>query len=250
MSTATAVPHRQVEHCMGTVFSIDVRAPGVDASAVRDAVDWLHRVDAMFSTYRVDSEISRLQRGELTLTDCAPEVREVLARCAELYVETDGYFNCRYDGVLDPSGYVKGWAIERASDLLEAAGSGNHCVNGGGDVQCIGSAAPARPWRVGIADPLRRGQLLGTASGNRLAVATSGTAERGTHLVDPHTGDRPGAFVSITVIGTSLADVDAYATAAFAMGERAEQWLRDTGLPALLLRPDGSTETIAVDRRA
>lgn len=235
MATATAVPQRHVEHCMGTVFSIDVRPPGVAAEAVREVVEWLHGVDAAFSTYRADSEISRLQRGELTLAACAPEVRDVLARCDELSDETDGFFDARYAGALDPSGYVKGWAIERAGDLLEAAGSVNHCINGGGDVQCLGNAAPGRPWRVGVTDPLRPGRLLGTATGNRLAVATSGTAERGTHLVDPHSGHRPTTFASITVIGTRLADVDAYATAAFAMGERAADWLRARSLHALLV---------------
>jgi FAD:protein FMN transferase len=244
MTTATALPHRQVAHCMGTVFSIDVRAPSVDADVLRDVVWWLHWVDATFSTYRADSAICRLQRGEVPLAKCAPEVADVLARCAELAAETDGFFDCRYDGVLDPSGYVKGWAIERASELLEAAGSANHCVNGGGDVQCIGSAAPGRPWRVGITDPLHPGRLVGTASGNRLAVATSGTAERGAHLVDPRSGVRPSSYVSITVIGTALADVDAYATAAFAMGERAPEWLRTKGLTALLVRTDGSTTSI------
>jgi FAD:protein FMN transferase len=245
MATVTAMPQRHVEQCMGTVFSIDVRAPGVDAGAIRDVVHWLHRVDMLFSTYRADSEISRLQRGELTLDGCAPEVREVLARCAELEPETDGFFDARYAGALDPSGYVKGWAIERASGLLEAAGSINHCVNGGGDVQCVGSAAPGRPWRVGITDPVRPGRLVGSVVGNRLAVATSGSAERGAHVADPHTGCRPGAFVSITLIGRRLADVDAYATAAFAMGEDAVGWLRAHGLAALLVDRAGQVTRLA-----
>ncbi len=239
MPQVAAVPHRHVEQCMGTVFSIDVRAPGVEAATVSEAVRWLHWVDATFSTYRADSDISRLQRGTIALSDCAPEVAQVLVRCAELAEETDGYFDCRYAGALDPSGYVKGWAIERASDLLVAAGSVNHCVNGGGDVQCVGSAAPGRPWRVGITDPLRPGRLVGSVAGHRLAVATSGVAERGRHLIDPHLGRRPAAFASVTVVGTQLAEVDAYATAAFAMGERAVQWLHGKGLTALLVDAAG-----------
>jgi thiamine biosynthesis lipoprotein len=228
---------------MGTVFSIDVRAPGVHPEAVREVVRWLHWVDATFSTYRADSEISRLRQGTLTLGDCAPEVGEVLRRCAELAEETDGYFDCRYAGVLDPTGYVKGWAIERASDLLAAAGSVNHCVNGGGDVQCVGAAAPGRPWRIGIADPLHPGRLLGSVEGERLAVATSGTAERGRHIVDPHGGRAVDRYASVTVSGTHLAEVDAYATAAFAMGERAAGWLRGRALSALLVDADGTTSS-------
>jgi FAD:protein FMN transferase len=244
MTRAAAVPRRLVEHCMGTVFSIDVRSPGVDGAALREVVGRLHWVDAVFSTYRPDSQISRLQDGTLALSECAAEVAEVLERCAALAEETDGYFDCRYAGALDPSGYVKGWAIERASDLLEAAGSANHCVNGGGDVQCVGSAAPGRPWRVGISDPLDSGRLVSSVAGHRLAVATSGVAERGPHLVDPHGTTAPGAFTAVTVIGTHLADVDAYATAAFAMGERASAWLRAKRLTALLVGADGTLTSI------
>lgn len=239
MTAVTAHAVRHVEKCMGTVFSIDVRAPGVDPDAVRDAVEWLHYADATFSTYRADSEISRLRRGEMSPGQCSDDVRHVLERCAELTAETGGYFDCFLPGGLDPSGYVKGWAIERVSDLLEAAGSVNHCVNGGGDVQCVGRPEPGREWAVGIADPHRAGALLATVSGQRLAVATSGTAERGRHVVDPHSGERPDALASVTVVGERISEVDAYATAAFAMGSMGAYWLRGRGLRGLLVDGDG-----------
>jgi thiamine biosynthesis lipoprotein len=239
VTAAAAHAQRHVEHCMGTVFSFDIRSPGVDRPALDQVVAWLHWVDRTFSTYRDDSDISRLGRGELDILDCAPEVADVLRRCAALNQETDGYFDCHAGGRLDPSGYVKGWAIERASDMLIAAGSVNHCVNGGGDVQCCGSAAADRPWGVGIADPLRPRATIATVTGPDLAVATSGIAERGRHIVDPHTGARPAVLASVTVYGRRLADVDAYATAAFAMGERAAGWLTRKALSALLVRADG-----------
>lgn len=233
---------------MGTVFTLDVRAPGVPARAVDGAVAWLHRVDAVFSTYRPDSEVSRLGRGELALDSCSADVRAVLARCAELSAETGGFFSARPGGTLDPSGYVKGWAIERASELLRAAGSTNHCVNGGGDVQCVGEAAPGRPWRIGITHPARPGDLAGIvagAAGADLAVATSGTAERGAHVLDPHTGRPPEGLLSVTVIGTRLADVDAYATAAFAMGTGALAWLAGRpDLRAQVVLADGTTRAV------
>jgi thiamine biosynthesis lipoprotein len=210
---------------MGTVFSIDVRSPGVGEEALDAVVRWLHRVDSVFSTYRPDSEISRLARAELTRTACSPEVQSVLARCDELHESTGGFFSAYASGCLDPSGYVKGWAIERASDILVAAGSPNHSVNGGGDIQCAGEAAPHRPWRIGIANPLRPGELVSTVAGAGLAIATSGVAERGTHIVDPHTGQAPHGLSSVTVVGTRLALADAYATAAFAMGGAAQHWL-------------------------
>lgn len=237
--TGTVPGTRRVEHCMGTVFSIDVRDPGAEA-AIGDVIAWLHHVDAVFSTYRADSDICRLDRGEIAPADCAPEVVEVLERCAEVHEATEGYFDIRAGGRLDPSGYVKGWAIERASDLFAAAGYINHCINGGGDVQCIGAPEPGRSWQVGIADPHDRTRLVGTVSGSPLAVATSGSAERGAHIIDPRTARPPSGFTSVTLVGRRLATVDAYATAAAAMGERAPDWLRRTGRAALLVRPDGS----------
>jgi FAD:protein FMN transferase len=239
--TDIRLAQRHVEQCMGTVFSIDVRSPGVAPTVVGDVMRWLHRVDRTFSTYRADSQISRLGRGELELDDCALEVREVLDRCRALTDETDGYFSAWAAGPLDPSGYVKGWAIERASAMLVAAGSTNHCVNGGGDVQCAGGAEPGRTWQVGIADPLRPGELAGVFSGDDIAVATSGTAERGAHIRDPHTSSSPRALISVTLAGRNLSTVDAYATAAFAMGEQARDWIES--LPdyrALIIYRDGT----------
>ena len=223
--TPLPMPQRRVEHCMGTVFTIDVRAPGCDPRVVDQIVQWLHWVDATFSTYRPDSEISRLRRGEIDLRDCTAEVPAILSRCRELEAETAGYFSAYASGSLDPSGLVKGWAIQRACEMLSAAGSTSHCVNGGGDAQCVGAPAADAQWRVGIADPLAAGQIAGIVSGTEIAVATSGTAERGSHILDPRTGARPVEIASVTLIGRELGTTDAYATAAFAMGNDAPAWI-------------------------
>jgi thiamine biosynthesis lipoprotein len=228
---------------MGTVFSFDIRGAGVPSEALEDAVRWLHHVDATFSTYRPDSVICRLNRGELTIPECSEEVREVLALAGEAAGATRGYFTDSPHGLLDPTGVVKGWAIERASDLLRAAGSTSHSVNGGGDVQLVGSAAEGRPWRVGIAHPLRPRQLVAVVAASDAAVATSGTAERGRHIIDPHTGDAVDELASVTLIGAGLAWVDACATAVFAMGlERGLDWVEhQEGLAALAVMPSGQT---------
>jgi thiamine biosynthesis lipoprotein len=149
----------------------------------------------------------------------------VLALCAEVQDTTGGYFSAYAGGDLDPSGLVKGWAIEQASELLRAAGSASHCVNGGGDVQCAGEFAPGQPWRIGVAHPLEPDKLAAVVVGNDLAVATSGVAERGRHLVDPHTGRPPDGLACVTVVGPRLTFADAYATAAFAMGAAAQSWI-------------------------
>ncbi|MFB7530446.1 FAD:protein FMN transferase [Streptomyces sp. NPDC056178] len=241
----TAYGLRHVEHVMGTVFSFDIRDEPTPAvhRALAEAVRQLHRVDAVFSTYRPDSHISRLDRGEIRLVDCPPEVHEVLSLCARAAHVTDGWFSIVPAGVLDPSGLVKGWATEAASRLLHDAGAHHTCVNGGGDLQLRGRATPGAPWRIGIAHPLRPGELLTVITADHdLAVATSGTAERGAHILDPHSSTPATAFASLTVVGPRLTMTDAYATAAFAMGEDARDWLEALdGYEALAALPDGRT---------
>lgn len=232
------------EPCMGTSFTIDIRDPGDWDDAIADVVAWLHRVDAVFSTYREDSQISRIGRGELSVDDADPEVREVLDLCGTIEAETGGRFSAYWHGSLDPTGLVKGWAIERASKLLRAHGSQNHGVNGGGDMQLAGEHAPGEPWRVGISDPHDHTRLLTIVQGRDFALATSGTAERGTHIIDPHTGGSGDTLAAVTLLGRSLTRVDAYATAAFAMGTGARAWLEaQPGIEALVVAGDGSTES-------
>ncbi|MFF3598262.1 FAD:protein FMN transferase [Kitasatospora indigofera] len=227
---------------MGTVFSFTVRDAGRGArragveAALRRAVDRLHRIDQVFSPYWRDSQVSRLARAETTLADCDPELAEVLERCREVAAETDGWFTAHPGGRLDPSGWVKGWAVEEAVRLLRAAGAADLSVSGGGDVQCVGG-----PWRVGIAHPTRPGALTAVVAGHDLAVATSGTAERGPHILDPHSGRPATGLRSLTLVGRGLARTDAWATAAFAMGpRRGLAWAEARpGVEALAVLPDG-----------
>ena len=221
---------------MGTVIGIDVRDPDVPATAIEDAVTWLIDVDLRFSPYRAGSEISRLARGEVAADDCSPDIRFVLTRCEALRRESDGFFDIRGPGLLgglDPSGYVKGWAVEEAAFILEAAGARNYAINAGGDVILRGEPEPedgsARPWVVGIRHPLEADQVVARlsfgAGTDRRAVATSGLYERGDHIVDPHAGGSPAALLSASVVGPSLALADAYATTVFAMGTAGLPWL-------------------------
>ena len=222
---------------MGTVVSFDVRGTGGADDAIRHAVASLHRADELFSTYRADSEICRIDRGELSVADASDDVREVLARCEELRVETDGAFDVRSRGTLDPSAYVKGWAAQRAADLIVATGFPDVCVTAGGDVAARGHA-----WRIGIQHPRDRTALAAVVEARDLAVATSGMYERGEHLVDPRTGRAPEGVLSVTVTGPDLARADAYSTAAFALGAEAAAWT--------LRLPDGyEAMTITADDR-
>ncbi|MFC9326207.1 FAD:protein FMN transferase [Kitasatospora sp. NPDC057015] len=237
-----AAPLRHAEHVMGTVFSFTVRDAGLGArrvgveAALRRAVARLHGIDRVFSPYWRDSQVSRLARAESTLADCDPELAEVLERCREVARETDGWFTAYPGGRLDPSGWVKGWAVEEAVRILREAGAADFSVGGGGDVQCVGG-----PWRVGVAHPARPGALVAVVAGHDLAVATSGTAERGPHILDPHTGRPATGLLSLTLVGRRLARTDAWATAAFAMGpDRGPAWVEArAGVEALAVLPDG-----------
>jgi thiamine biosynthesis lipoprotein len=237
---ATGARTLHVEPCMGTVFSIDIRDPGDWTEAVGAAVAWLHHVDAVFSTFKPASDVSRIRRRELRVSDADPLVGEVLDLCADMTRETGGYFTARLGGLLDPTGLVKGWAIEQASRLLGEYGAANHAVNGGGDVQLAGFAEPGVPWVVGIADPFDPARTVTTVAGSDLAIATSGTAERGAHIINPFTNRSPADLASVTVVGPDLTRADAYATAAFAMGYPALEWLDSlAGYEGVVVTADG-----------
>jgi thiamine biosynthesis lipoprotein len=160
--------------------------------------------------------------------------------CAQVAVETEGHFTARRGRGLDPTGLVKGWAIERASEFLRVAGSRNHAVNGGGDIQFAGEVAPGEPWTVGISDPTDSQRVLTVITGRDFAVATSGSAERGSHIDNPFTGEPAGGILSATVAGPSLTRVDCYATAAFVMGNAALSWIEHLPGHAAMIVPSDS----------
>lgn len=240
-----------LEHVMGMPVIVDVRDPGVPPAV---AFDWLRWVDRTFSTYRADSEIARLNGGELREADAHPHVREVLAACRALRDRTAGAFDaeaaarmpgarsrpgCRGPRPIDPAGYVKGWAVARAWQLLEAAGARNALVDAGGDLLVRGHPEPGRRWRIGVQHPDGDERLAMVIEPSGLGVATSGEYRRGEHIVDPVTGAAPAGVRSVTCVGRDLAVADALATAAFAMGERGAAWLaRQRDVEAMVVGAD------------
>ncbi len=226
--TGGSVRRVRVEHIMGTAIGIDLRDPFVAGSIFDEVFTYLRGVDERFSSYRPESQINRLGRGELEVGDCSPDVRQVLALCEELRVATGGSFDARAmqpDGHLDPTGVVKGWAVEQAGWMLAAAGARNFTINAGGDVVARGSPQAGRSWRIGIRHPVWRDRVAAVLEVGDGAIATSGTYERGTHIGAPSTGRSAGNFLSLTVVGPSLTYADAYATAAFAMGGGGPAWV-------------------------
>jgi thiamine biosynthesis lipoprotein len=218
----------RVEQIMGTAISLDLRDQTVSAAAVDAAFDHLRDIDMRFSTWKTESEISRLGRGELSAEESSPDVRVVLERCERLRAVTRGFFDIRGHrphGRLDPSGFVKGWAAELAAGILDAAGARNFCLNAGGDLITRGESEPGRPWRIGVRHPELPDRLATVIEARDMAVATSGGYERGDHVIDPHTGRPASGLLSVTVVGPDLSEADAYATAAFAMGPEGLTWI-------------------------
>ncbi|WP_083420046.1 FAD:protein FMN transferase [Pseudofrankia sp. BMG5.36] len=203
-------------------------APDLDA-AVAAATARLHRADEDFSTFRAGSWVSRLRRGEIGLEDCPGHVREVYRLADACRGRSGGWFDpaWRGDGTLDPTGLVKGWAADVASAALTTAGVTDHCVNAAGDLRLRGTPGPGRSWRVGIADPFHRDRVVAVVEGTDLAVATSGAAEQGSHVLNPRTGAPATDLASVTVVGPDLAMADAYATAGLAAGRSAPELLND-----------------------
>jgi len=257
MSTVTTAPRRAwVEQIMGLPVSIHVRGDDPTSAQVERQVAAvfaeLRRVDAVFSPYRDDSDLSRWERRELTLARADPALAEVLALCDEATQRTDGWFDPRGlpdprtgEPRYDPSGLVKGWAVERAARHLAALDGYGWSLNAGGDL--LLHAPDDQPaWRTGIEAPGEPGRLLQVLTRRRGAVATSGTAARGAHIVDPHTRRPATAVRAVTVVGPGLIWADVYATAAAARGLPALSWLdRLDGHEALLVDAAGQRWTTA-----
>ena len=204
---------------MGMPVTVEV----VDVSASQSMLDSVFRyfeyIDSTFSTYKEDSEISRINRGELSSDLASDDMKAIFALADQTRAETGGYFDMRHNGVYDPSGVVKGWAIYQAGGLLREQGAQNYYIDAGGDIQMGGTNAQGEKWRVGIRNPFRPDEIVKALSVTDCGVATSGSYIRGRHIYNPRDESDPlRDIVSITLIGPDICDTDRYATAAFAMG--------------------------------
>ena len=255
-----------VEQVMGLPVSVHVRGPQARGPHVRAAAlemfEALRADDATFSTWKPQSPVSRIRRGELRIEDAGPRVTEVAALCAEAGRRTGGAFSAWLPGpdgapAFDPTGLVKGWAVqqafatlvERLAALGPASDGHDALVSAGGDVAVACARTDTPDWVVGVEDPRDRSRTLLSVPLRRGAVATSGTAARGEHIVDPATGAAPCGLLSATVIGPDLMWADVYATAAFVRGTDAATWLAAlpdaAELAAVLVDPTGTPHTVS-----
>lgn len=232
------------EPVMGTVVSFALQPGELPSPALRAALEAacavLQDADAVFSTWDPGSPLSRLRRGAPS-TAPPPVMAEVEAACQQARELSGGWFDpWAMPGGYDPTGLVKGWAVDKALRMLDQAGIPAALVNGGGDLAAFGMPGPGRCWRAGIRHPWRAAGLAAVVEVHG-AVATSASYERGAHLVDPRTGQPGGRAASATVTGPSLAQADALATGLAVGGDAALEVIRGlAGYQAYLIRPDGS----------
>lgn len=200
---------------------ITVEVVGGDATLLESVFAYFKEVDERFSTYKENSEISKINRGELQEGEYSPHMREVFALAEKTKQETNGFFDIKTPvGLLDPSGIVKGWAIQNAAELLKEREVQNFCIEAGGDIQTSGKNEEGGEWSVGIRNPFNPSEIIKVLYPKGRGVATSGSYARGAHIYNPHNKEAsPSYWASITVLGPNVLEADRFATAAFAMGQ-------------------------------
>lgn len=245
----------RVAQVMGLPVSVHIHIAadaGSPADRLRLAADTffaeLRDMDAMFSPFRPDSAVSLVGAGRLRLDEAPPAVREVAQACARYECITGGCFSAHWRGPFDPTGYVKGWAVERAFErhLAPLADAEPAVVavgaNAGGDMQLRTAAGRNWEWHVAISDPEVPGITIASLNIRDGAVATSGFAARGRHILDPRTGAPCATVASATIVGTHLTEADVWATAAVVAGFDDLRWVaKATSTSGLLVAPGGAT---------
>ena len=217
---------KQTRTLMGMPITLELADPAAPVEVFDAVFTYLTAVDERFSTYKPGSEISAINAGRLNIAESSPDMQTIFALAREVELKTDGYFNIRRDGKIDPSGLVKGWAIYNAAELLRQVGYPNFYVEAGGDIQAVGQNSLGQPWSVGIRSPFEIDRIVKDLALSDCGVATSGTYIRGEHIYNPKDGGSPPEeIVSLTVIGPDVCAADCMATAAFAMGRPGIEFL-------------------------
>ena len=216
----------------GTILYIEVASTKVDRAAIDAAIEdvkkFVYRVDELFSTYRPDSVVSKLRRGEMEIGEAPQEVQEVWDASFNARYLSDGAFDpWKVEGGFDPSGFVKGWAADQCADILVQAGCEHVQVNAAGDLTLRGGKlnedGSVEPWRIGVSNPDNTQEVLRIFEIFDGAIATSGTYERGAHIIDPYSGLIAIGARSATVLGPDGGLTDAMATALMVTGDHGAQ---------------------------
>ncbi|MDD2807138.1 MAG: FAD:protein FMN transferase [Patescibacteria group bacterium] len=216
---------KQQQDIMGMPITVEVVGRDDAAVLIKKVFDYFKDVDEKFSPFKSQSEVTKINNGEIFPGEYSDEMKQVLDLTEKTWRETNGYFEVVFNGQFNPSGLVKGWAIQNAAQILRRAGVKNFYINAGGDIEVGGKNEADQTWSVGIRNPFAQdkvAKIVYTAGGG---IATSGTYLRGEHIYNPKNGAAVNEIVSLTVIGPNIFDADRYATAAFAMGKKAIEFI-------------------------
>ena len=229
---------------MGMPVTVCIRDEWASEQDIDAVAFWFEEVNQRFSPYLPTSEVSLLNAGSIRRDEVSDQLNGILALCEETKAETGGYFEIERNGRIDPSGLVKGWAIQKAAELLTVRAMSNFFVDAGGDVQAVGLNAAGEPWRVGIRNPFKHEEQVKVLAISNRGVATSGTAARGRHIYDPlRDGPHQSDVVSLTVVGPSIYEADRMATAASAMGHQGLSFIAaQPNLEGYAITADGMAE--------
>ena len=216
----------------GTTVFVDVASASENESQLQQGIDHVRaftlHVDEVFSTYKEDSIVTRLRKNHIGIESCSEEVLDVWERCAVARYLTDGAFDpWAVEGGFDPSGLVKGWAADKCAQILQRNGAQYIQVNAAGDFSLRGGFAgdgAVKPWSIGVVNPENRKEHVQVFDITDGAIATSGSYERGAHIVDPHTGLIAIGAKSATVVGPDGGLADALATALMVEGRDGAIW--------------------------
>lgn len=200
---------------------IEVTDKQVQAKNFEEIFSYFDYIDKKFSPFKVDSELSKINRGELLKTQWSHDMKVIFNLCKKTNVETLGYFNIEKNKEFDPLGLVKGWAINNAGNILKKKGFKNYYVEVAGDIQVSGNNKDGQPWVIGIQNPFNLKQNVKVLSLKNKGIATSGTYRRGLHIRNPFEPNKKiDEIISLTVIGPNVYEADRFATASFAMGRK------------------------------
>lgn len=230
---------------MGTFCEIDARGASA-RPAVTAAFAEIARWDRLLSLYKKESELNALNASAGTGPfRASPGLYAAVADALRLARETRGAFDptilpavrrgpaaldlvgwekvrldpkaraveLPYKGMaLDFGGFGKGWALDRAAEVLRARGVNAAFLNFGGQALAYGRPAAGKDWTVRL--PGRDALPLRDAS-----AATSGDTERPGHILSPFTGLPVRRTLAATAVRPRAADADAWSTALFVLGK-------------------------------
>ena len=262
-STAStdANPVRRARYLMGTVLELSLFAESERAERASRAVfEEVSRLESLLSSWRDDSEISAFNRQPVGKPlSVSPDTLACVASAIDWARRTDGVFDPTkkprgFECVqidhetgtltwrdrkhsLDLGGIGKGFALDRARVVLESLGETRALLNFGGQILALDAPPGLDGWPVLVRDPHDPAESAGSYTVTQASVATSGSYERGGHLVDPRHGTVVVTSGSATVLHRSATAADALSTVAVVAPERIEDHLDETA--ASLLRLGG-----------